>query len=689
MTFVSPPRRFASPRLLAAACLAGFLLCLALRPAAGADLAPSWMALSDETALVLRLPNGEAFIEALRKQTKLGAVIFSQERFDRLLQAIYDQSPDDWDSAREALGRVDLKPDDLHGLVRGDLGVAVTLEPRGDRAPLVVLLGWLEPGEELAPRVIAALQSVLGDLADMPSPPVRKDIELAGHEVMHLQIPISAGASPQAADMDDEDDSDDSEEDLQEKIDEFKKRLNNQESIVVDRVQFFVSRLGGRIVWASTVPQSGAEVRKKSEEERDAIDWDDLTGLEQATAAFGRFLAAHDGSSPGGVRRLLETPGLEPSLPAGTPLLELIADPRPLIALADRADNPKTKQVVEALGAVGLGPFGLRMTIDGTTFRSGAFLSMPAPRPGLLALVDQAKLDLDPPAWVPATAIGFEQMSFDLGNAYTRIKTLVIDLSGEPAKKGFDQVEGAARLFMQTDVAELLSALGSQHSVVTFAPRPAQPQNQAEEGEEGSTPPGSIQRVGMVWQVKDEKNERALRQFLKAASQMAQGGGAGSLRPVEELGFSGYRIDQNGTEVGIFLGNGYLVVGIGPEVSETLLVALRSPPEAALRASGLIERGRTLLSPQPCLSYELSDAGAGVKLTRETIEWLLQALITGNAPGLGAVPASESQKVLLEKLKTILPTEAEMEGVMGVKIGQAVVTDEGLMIQSALELPAP
>ncbi|HEV3340484.1 MAG TPA: hypothetical protein VG125_09005 [Pirellulales bacterium] len=685
-------RRFRSARVLASACVCCFALLFgfALQPAGAADLAPSWTALPDETALMLRLPGGQAFIDALQKQTKLGAVVLSPERFERLVQIIRDQSGDDWDSLREALGRVDLKPDDLQGLFHGDLGVAVTLEPRADRAPLVVLLGWLEPGEELAPRVLAALQSLLGDLADEPSPPVRKDIELAGHEVMHLEIPISDLVVPEMTDA--EEDDDDSTEKLQERIDEFKKKLNEAQLTVVDHVHVFVSRLGGRIVWASTVPQSSADVHAKSEAERETIDWDALSGLEQATAVFGRFLAAHDGSSPGGAARLLETPGLEPTLPGGTPLVELIADPRPLVKLADRATNPKIKQAVEILGGGGVGPLGLRMTIDGTTLRNGVFLSMPAPRPGLLSLFDQAKLDPAPPSWVPATAIGYQQMSFDLGQAYARIKALVIELLGEPAKKGFDQVEGAAALFLQTNVTELLSAFGSQHSVVTFAPRFVRPgQEKAAQAEGGDASPTVIQRLGVVCRLKDEKDERVLKQFLKAASQMIQGGGGASLRPVEELGVSGYRLDQNGTEVGLFIGNGYLVMGSGPEVSETLLVALRTPPEgdAALRASGFVERGRALIAPQPCLSYELSDAGAGVKLTRETLQWLLEALITGNVPGLGAAVASESQKALFEKLKSILPTENEMEGVMGVKIGQTLVTDDGLVIQSALDLPAP
>ncbi len=700
----TPPRRLRSPRALASACLsccallvgfglqpAGFGLQPAgfgLQPAGAADLAPSWTALPDETALMLRLPGGQAFIDTLQKQTKLGAVVLSQERFERLMQIIREQAGDDWDSMREALGRVDLKPDDLEGLFRGDLGVAVALEPRADRAPLLVLLGWLEPGDELAPRVLAALQSVLGDLAEEPSALVRKDIELAGHEVMHLEIPVPGAVPPEAGGFEE----DDSKEELQEKIDEFKKRLAEAKSTVVDHVHIFVSRLGGRIVWASTVPQSSAVVRAKSDAEREAIDWDALTGLEQATAVFGRFLAAHDGSSSGGVRRLLQTPGLEPALPGGAPLVELIADPRPLVKLADLASSPKVKQVVESLGAAGLGPLGLRMTVDGTTFRSGAFLSMPAPRAGLLSLFDQTKLDPEPPSWVPAAAIAYEQTSFDLADAYTRIKALVIDLGGEPTKKGFDQVEGTARLFLQTDLTDLLSSVGHQHSVVTFPPRFVRPvQEKAEADDAEGASPAVVQRIGMVWRLKDEKDEKVLRQFFKAAGPMVQGGGAGGLRPVEELGVSGYRLDQNGTEVGIFIGRGYLVVGVGPEVSETLLVALRAPPEgdAALRSKGFVERGRALIAPQPCLSYELSDAGAGVKLTRQTLEWLLEALITGNAPGLGGAAASESQKALLQKLKSILPTENEMEGVMGVKISQTVVTDEGLMLQSAVDLPAP
>jgi hypothetical protein len=477
--------------------------------------------------------------------------------------------------------------------------------------------------------------------------------------------------------------------------------LKDAKSVVTDRVHFFVSRLGGRIVWASTVPQSSAEVKKKSDAEREAIDWDTLTGLELATAAFGRFLAAHEGSSSGGVRRLLETPGLEASLPGGAALLELVADPRPLVKLADTAGEPQTRQqikkLLDALGANGIGPMALRAALDGTTLRTGAFLSIPAPRPGLLSLFDQEKLDPEPPPWVPATAVGYQQISFDLGKAYDQIKGLAIEQSGGAARQSFDQVETMAKAFLQVELGDLLSSLGQQHSAVTFPPKFGEQTKDANDGAEPAAQ--QVQPVGMVWKL---EKEQVWKQFLQVVGRFAQGGAAGGMQAVEEQGFSGYRLQQGPNQLGVFVGHGYLVLGVGPDVSESLLSVLRSPPDgdAAMRSSGLVERGRALIAPQPCLSYQLSDAGASVKVTRQVLSSLLEAPLRvklnaqpggfgpAGFPGLASPPSAE-QKELLEKLKSLLPNDAELEGVMGVSIGQTVVTDEGLVIHSAVELPAP
>ncbi|MGH7134136.1 MAG: hypothetical protein ACREHD_00260, partial [Pirellulales bacterium] len=301
-------------------------LTLFARQAHAEDAAASWTALPDETVLIVRVPGGQSFIEALRQQTKLGTVLLGAERLNRLVEIIREQSPQKWDSLREALGRVDLKPDDWKGLFQGELGAALTVELRDDRTPLLVVLGWLEPGEELGPRLIAALGSALAEQPDAPTTAKRKDIELAGHDVMHVEAPLTDISMP---DLPDEGSGEASEEELQKRVEKFKARLKEAKRVEVDRLHVFVSRLGGRIVWACTIPQASDEVRKKSDAEREAIDWDTLSGLEEATAVFGRYLTAHEGA--GQPPKLIHAPGLEASLPGGTPLVEIMADPRQLL----------------------------------------------------------------------------------------------------------------------------------------------------------------------------------------------------------------------------------------------------------------------------------------------------------------------------------------------------------------------
>lgn len=667
--------------------------------------APSWMALPEETVVLLRLPGGETFFNALRQQTKLGAVLFSADRVQRVRNLLREQLLNDSDEElHKALGRFDLKPDDWQNLFHGDLGAAVTLEPRKGRAPLVVVLGWLEPGEEVSQRLVAAVQTLLSELADEAADaPKRNDLNLAGHDVMHVEIRCHEKVMPEVPDFDDDDD-DASEGKLQAQVEKFKQRLKDGKQVEVDRIHLFLARLGGRLLWASTVPQSSGEIKKKSDAEREAIDWDALTGLDDVTGVFSRFLAAHDSPSPGGPRRLLETPGLQATLPDGIPLLEILGDPRPLLKLTELAQNPaQVKKALEATGVAGIGPLAMRTALDGGALRSGIFLSMPAPRPGLLALVDQTPLAPEPPAWVPANAIDYQQVTFAIGKAYRRLKEMAVAESGDAGRQSFDQIETLAKTFLQVELAALLDSLGEQWSFVTFTPRfgpPAKAADDDDDDDEKPAVPEIVQRIGIVVKI---DNEQPWKQLLQVIARFGQGGAAGGFKMVEEQGFSGCRMEQGQSQIGVFVGSGYLAVGIGPEVSESLLSVLTSPPagKKSMRSSGLVERGRALLAPQPCFSYELADAGANAKVTRQAIQSVVEALLGTNmtaAPqsrlGLG-VPlpfgsgVSPERKELLDKIKSLLPSDDELEGMLGVSIDQTVVTDDGLMMQSASELPAP
>ena len=685
--------------------LAPLVFCLLLKPVAAADLAPSWTCVPDSTVLVARAEFAK-FLEALRRQTKFGAVVLSEDRVSRGFELWKSEDKAEWEKFSEELGKQGLKTEDLGQLFAGEVGYALTIEQRGERNPLVVGLAWLEPGEDLAERLIKAIQSGLEEQADEPNPTQRVDLDLAGQQVMHLTIPVMHAENLDADEFapdefdDDDDDKPSSPEAQEKRRAKLIEKLKNRKQVEADRVHLFIARMGGRLVLAHTYPQSSKEVLGKEEDERSQIDWDKLTGVEETTGVFSRFLEAHAGQGAGRATELLNTAGLAATLPEGTPLLEIIADPRPLIlafTLHQRHANKEAgaaageDRLTKTLGGLGLDTLGAvayRAALDGTTLRSGLFVSAPAPRQGILGLLDQEPLEPAAPQWVPVNVQDFQQISFDLGEAYSRLKELTISLAGDQARQSFVQIETPVQGLLQTDLATLLSSIGRQHSIVQFPPKA---------GGDANRPAGAAaaatERVGMVWQIKDEQLWQRVMQTLGNFA----GAAGGAVKPAEEQGFNGYRLQQGPIAGGLFLGRGYLVLGVGEEVAELLLSTLRNPPEgeAAMRTSSLAERGAALLPRAPCLAYQLSDAGQSVKTIKRTIENLIDLPSTQRAalaqlPG-APVPAGDTAAAaaFAAKLKELLPSDEELEGVLGVSVGQTTVNEHGLSSQSALELPAP
>ena len=680
---------------------APLVFCLLIRPVAAADLAPSWTCVPDSTVLVARAEFAK-FLEALRRQTKFGAVVLSEDRVSRGFDLWKSEDKAEWEKFSEELGKQGLKTEDLGQLFAGEIGYALTIEQRGERDPLFVGLAWLEPGEDLAERLVKAIQSGVEEQADEPNPTRRVDLELAGQQVMHLTIPVMHAENLDADEFapdefDDDDDKPSSPEALEKRREKLIEKLKNRKQVEADRVHVFIARLGGRLVLAHTYSQSSKEVLGKDEDEHGKIDWDELTGVEETTGVFSRFLEAHAGQGAGRSTELLNTPGLSATLPEGAPLLEIIGDPRPLIlafTLHQRMANKEAgaaageDQISKTLGGLGLDTLGAvayRAALDGTTLRSGLFVSAPAPRQGILGLLDQEPLEPAAPQWVPVNVQDFQQISFDLGEAYSKIKELTISLAGDQVRQGFQQIEAPLQGLLQTDLATLLSSIGRQHSVIQFPPKGG---DANQPGEARFT-----ERVGLVWQVKDEQLWQRVMQTLGNFA----GAAGGAVKPAEEQGFNGYRLQQGPIAGGLFLGRGYLVLGVGEEVTESLLSTLRNPPEgeAAMRTSSLAERAASLLPKAPCLAFQLSDAGQSVKTTKRTIENLIDLPSTQRAalaqlPG-APVPAGDSaaSAAFAAKLKALLPSDEELEGVLGVSVGQTTVNEHGLSSQSALELPAP
>ncbi|HUY35363.1 MAG TPA: hypothetical protein VMV69_21645 [Pirellulales bacterium] len=658
--------------------------------ALAAEPPPSWRLVPDETVLLARVPGGSEFVDALRLQTKFGKTIFSSERLEKLtLLARQVDTEGGMSFIRRFLAQLDLKGDDYLQLFQGDVGAALIVLPQAEHAekaeqgPLFVGLGWLEPKGDLAERLVTVIQKTIEEQRDDEHPVRRVDLDLAGHTVTHLSIPV---LSEDVGDVHPDFDGD--EESTTEKIQQRQAKLaearKNTKKIETGRVNVFFTRIDNRLLLCGTFPRTSAEAFAGEGEAGGKPDLDELSGVEQATGVFARFLEAHSGQGGDTTPPILAAPGLDAALPAGMPLLEIDGDLGRALKLVETVGGSTLPALFQALGIDTLGAAACRTVLDGTTLRSGTFISAQAPRHGLLTLLDQPALPAEPPDWVPVSARAYRHMSFDLGKAYAEIKDLVVAQGGEHAKQTFESIEQQLFLYLQTDVAGLLSSLGQRHTVISFARKPAEPAAAAELDPLTAALSGlSTARTGIVWQVKDEQVWNRLMLLIANVAP----GTNGMVTAAEELGFTGYRLKQGPLEAGFFVGRGYLVLGIGAEVTESLLAVLRTPPTgvAALRTSPLIERARALLAPEAGLEFQLSDAGQEMKEAKETLTSLLSEVLPTTYGGV----VSPDDAALLEKLKALLPSDEDLEGSVGVSVGQTVVNGYGLVRQSAIELPAP
>lgn len=280
-------------------------------------------------------------------------------------------------------------------------------------------------------------------------------------------------------------------------------------------------------------------------------------------------------------------------------------------------------------------------------------------------------------------------MSFDLGAAYSYIKELLVQEFGAQVSSSLQFVELQIKGTTQLELPELLSSLGQQHHTVTFLPKMQRIENPDAEGEPVEAP---VAREALVWQLKDEE---AWKRVIVAANGLAPLTG-GALAPAEEQGFTGLRINTAGAQGGVFVGRGYLVLGIGPEVVETVLASLKNPPPAGSQfANGpAMKRAGELLSPAAGITFGVTDYSGYVKLLRQALLQAFESPLAGQAQLLEGIEgqaelqaALDKTRAMVEKLKALIPSDEEMEGTLGVSVGQAEVTPQGLVYRSALELP--
>ncbi len=606
------------------------------------SLKPSWQCLPSETALGIRIPDGVGFLSEMRG-TLLGSHLLSEERINEAIEILQAELGEDWRAFQRKLGEFGLEPDELPNIFRGESGLALVLNPsgEGDFSDIrLFALFWMNPGEELGERVLAGLLAAVEE-SEAEHPPVRVDFSLAGRDIVHL-------AAPQTA------------------------RAPDGSQVVTHNAHNLLTRIDGRILGALTLfsgPDS-MEVYQAFEDEG-GIPEPDPEPSEELLGLFARFLQGHEGEDGGFYRSLRSTSGMDESLPAGTAGLEIALNPEPLFGILSASDDPDIERMAEAFGFLDLGMMAFRGAMLDKVMRWGGMMSAPSPRRGVVeTLLDQQELQPRPPAWVPSGVVDYTHFSLDFGELYTRIRQVVTDVAGEEAAQGFAMMEMQVEGLTGEGVAATLSSLGHQHSLVIL------PSEAAIDFTSDSFADNFFSdRIAFVWA---PRNEQVWQRIMQSIGMFAPMMG-GALQQAEEQGFTGWRMDAEGFEGGLFLGQGFLVLGMGAGTLEEILAGLRSPPEGehSLAGSELYRNARALIDSRPGLHWEIQDSGRQMGDLARTFKALLEAATQDSAGS----PSDET----IEWLNRILDPDA-FEEAFGAGVSQTFVTRDGLVMESAQEL---
>lgn len=653
-----------------------------------ADLRPSWECLPEDTVALVRLPRPAEFLETLRTRTKFGAVMLGADRLRKAMALAMkhaggaDAEASTVADLEEEFAKYGLGPADLEAAFAGDMGLGVVTARRGaDLPPLMMALAWMEPGTDAAERMVGAFHRMLEEQADDEHPPQRVDLELAGHSVTWVTRPIlqvDLGEFSLDGDLDPER--------LEKLREEMADRAARATQVVVGKLHLFLARLGGRLVVGQTMPATPAAVKigvapgagglelnvDADEAPAAAVDPDRLAGGDEARAIFERFLAAHTADAGAPVADLLQAPGVRATLPGGTPLVEAVLDPRPLLAAAT-GDDAEAARRAAAVGLADLGPVALRLAFDAGRLRQGIFATLPAPRAGLFRIFDQPCDAAEVPAFVTSEAVSFSQISLDLAAAYRTIKEFVVAEGGEDAATMVTNGEAQAGGWLGVELEDLLASIGSRHWIVTYPAQVAAAIDEARRAraQDAAAGPPAADRLALVWPLADDAPALALLPKVAALAQT---------QVVEEQGFQGMRLP--GGNLAVFVGQGHLVFGMGGDALEKTLAGIRNPPAgaASFRDGGVPRTAAELVELAPCRMFQVGDATRTGGLLGEFREF-----VTAMTPD----DVAEDSREWLTDVKSLMPPAEEMEGMFGVAASVMKVNDAGIALESAWEMPAP
>lgn len=629
----------------------------------------SFEALPEQTVLAIHMPQPGQIMDKLTKTTKFGQVMFGENRMARLFEAVKEHDDQEWNEFIEHLSRVGLKPEDLPKYMKGDCGYGLVMHDRKDKLapsqdePMMVGLAWLTPGEELAGKFVEAIAKgveIGNEESEDPVKIKRVDVELAGHKVIQFAQPVFTFSTDDVP--------------WEGEAGETEIREENVRREQTNQVNIFVTQVGGRVLIAHTIEQSKDVFHELSGGDK-KVDFDRLSGVEQAAGVFARFLAAHEDADASYSAHITRTPGLADAMPAGDSIIEIYGDMRPFWklakqAVAEDADEKEMMDFLEKLGVMDMNVGAMKLSLQGNSMRMGMFLSAPAPRKGVAKLFEQPVLQPKPQAWAPAHVTEYSHLSFDLGAAYDLVRQIVIEKFGDDAKMYFDQADMTLQNMTQSDLKSVLSGLGKVHTAVRFISK-FDPDADVQK-------PGDQTRMALIWKL---SNEPAWTRLIQALAPFTMQMGE-QMKAADEQGFTGWRLNMPQMEGSLMIGKGHMALSVGNEVTEQVLTVLRNPPDAAdtLASADWVKRAHQAFEFKPGFAYSVTDSGRMIDSMIPSFKSAMKQFMT--------MQGGDTTE-LWEKLEQVMPDAEAFKGTFDVSGSHALTTQDGVVFQGFTLMPAP
>ncbi|HEX3871142.1 MAG TPA: hypothetical protein VHV77_11930, partial [Pirellulales bacterium] len=531
-------------------------------------------------------------------------------------------------------------------------------------------VAWIEPSGTTVDRVAKAFEVLMEEWSKIPSVE-RVEVALTDGKLIRVTWPekttlknIENRTKARRANNDPDDANNHDE-----------RRNGSAESVTrnVKREHLFLLRVGNRLSRAHFSWFEDAN-RDNEQSGRD---------VDACQEVLKQFADAHVSRDGGAMAQLMQLPGISTEKPAGDLFVEAFLDPRPALKWcaeqvvdvfaadaeedveqndAEQGSERKSASALESMALDDLQAVSYRATFDRNLIRAEVNLSVCAPRRGVWSVLDQSPL---PPVRlkdVPADAVGFTRFSLDLARAFTPLADVFADL-GE-----FDNED---RQYLRL-LSPFLKSLGTRHTAIRFACGDAGEQAEADPADRVG-----LMRQAIFWPIKDDA-------LWEVALQMAEIGECGER--VSRAGFEGLQFDSDGPKGGAFVGQGWLVVGVGERVVEKMLASLpnRSAAKRNRVRNRSCQRAFELLPPEPAIYYQFDDPGAAADQPSygllDLALWLLAMEPDDFLNIFDIQPLSE--------LPSAFPAR-DFNGMLGVTVHQATVDEHGLKVRAVTELSRP